>query len=659
MDTDIVKVSNIFEPNVQYRIPLFQRNYVWSEKEQWKPLWKDILQQQTSDPQEKKMTHFTGAIVVQQQQSLAQPPIYDIIDGQQRLTTFQIVLCAMRDVCKRNEYDDIANDVNRYLTNQGELLKADQRHKIVPTKRDKASFIALLDNDVANSRGRVFSAYSYFYDQIHELVNRDHGKITNLFYTIIDSFGFVRILIDEIDKPEKIFESLNARGKDLFEFDKLRNNLFLRAGENSDDLYEKYWEHFESDYWDPEPEKPKKEGTSCEMFLQHFLMSKLARDDVTPLFSVYENDYQEKLKGEEQTVEDELASLKTYSGIYREMMDCNEKTLIGTRMKFYKTFSLTTMHPFLLFVICDVRLGEIELKRVLDILESYTLRRMLCCKGDGGLTGSNKFFPRLIKNLQGNFSLDKFIQLLAAETSDTHYYPTDSEIRNALYARLELTPLDFPGKETLIFPNDQLMKAALSGFWTQTAGRSKQKLIKYILYRIEQVKQANNKFSEEIVFDNKLSLEHVMPKEWHKTWDLPITPEAVSHNPDTHKVTVNTDVASERKFYHELFDDPNTEPSRDRLAKPTYANAYNLAIVRDAFLENIGNLTLVKQNLNSRLGNRLFVQKKDALKDSILELNREIRKHTEWNVNEIDARSQELITDVCEIWRDLDWFRDQ
>lgn len=216
MDTDIVKVSNIFEPNVQYRIPLFQRNYVWTEKEQWKPLWKDILQQQTSEPQEKKITHFTGAIVIQQQQSLTQPPIYDIIDGQQRLTTFQIVLCAMRDVCKRNEYDDIANDVNRYLTNQGELLKADQRHKIVLTKRDKASFIALIDHDVANSRGRVFSAYSYFYDQIYELVNRDHGKITNLFYTIIDNFGFVRILIDETDKPEKIFESLNARGKDLF-----------------------------------------------------------------------------------------------------------------------------------------------------------------------------------------------------------------------------------------------------------------------------------------------------------------------------------------------------------------------------------------------------------------------------------------------------------
>ena len=113
---------------------------------------------------------------------------------------------------------------------------------------------------------------------------------------------------------------------------------------------------------------------------------------------------------------------------------------------------------------------------------------------------------------------------------------------------------------------------------------------------------------------------------------------------------------SERKLYHGLFSNP-TEPSPDGLVDETYKNAYNLAIVRDAFLESIGNLTLVNKALNSRLGNRPFDEKKKALKDSSLILNREIREKKYWDINEIDARSQKLIEDVRQIWKPLDWFR--
>ena len=265
--------------------------------------------------------------------------------------------------------------------------------------------------------------------------------------------------------------------------------------------------------------------------------------------------------------------------------------------------------------------------------------------------------PELYKHFQDGFSLDGFIQYLDDETSDTTNYPTDHQIRDALYIRFEPNPLNFPDKETIIFPHNQYIKAALSGLWVQTAGTIKRRLLRYILYRIEMEKQRNNKYSEEIAFEEKLDLEHVMPETWKAKWDLPINPQSVSLDPDTHKVIVNTNVQSEHKFYHELFSNPSTNTSQDGLVDETYANAYNLVIARDAFLESIGNLTLVNKALNSRLGNRPFDVKKEALKDSNLILNREIREHEQWEINEIDARSEKLIEEIRQIWKPLEWYR--
>ena len=296
MNVDQVTFSDMFKPSVQFRIPLFQRHYVWDRTKQWEPLWIDISQQMKQG----STSHFTGTIVIQQQPASPGVQIFDIIDGQQRLITFQIILCAIREKCKKNGHTEIANEVRKYIANNSEAeLKTEKRYKIIPTKRNKTSFVALVDGDTKNSRGKIFSAYSYFHDRIQNHVDTDPRKIKNLFEVIINNFGFVQIRISEADKPEKIFETLNTRGEELLEFDKLRNNLFLRAGTSRDDLYEKYWEHFEDDYWDPDITK---KGTSYENFFHHFLIANLGTEDVKPEFTTYKIDYMEKLQQEDKTV---------------------------------------------------------------------------------------------------------------------------------------------------------------------------------------------------------------------------------------------------------------------------------------------------------------------------------------------------------------------
>ncbi len=661
MHIDKPTVSEMFGlPIVQYRVPLFQRHYAWNEERQWAPLWQDICVQEESEPLLSKTNHFTGAIVIQQKQNFPYS-IYEIIDGQQRLVTFTIVLCALRDICKRNGHDDIATDVERYLINQDTDADNESKYKIVPSERDKSSFAGLIDGerDKSSFAGfidadiissvRVFEAYDYFSKEIETFISRDRKRIKTLFYTIINNFRFVRIVIDETDKPEKIFESLNFRGKKLLQFDLLRNNLFLRASVDSrDELYQKYWKQFESDYWDPEI----KVGVSCELFLQHYLMAKLGQEGVTPQFEVYNSVY----RGQCITIKEEFVSLKTYADIYCKMTDCDEKGLIGSRMNFYKTFSLTTMHAFLLFVICEVKPATDQLKCIFDILESYVLRRMLCFKGRGGLRGLNIFLTELIKKLQGDFSVEKLLKELRIPETESRRYPSDNDIRQTLLTRFEPNVFNFGDKESIIFPNNQFVKASLSGLWVQSGGDLKKRIIRYVLYRIEKENWEGSDIVRIPPFNNRLSLEHVMPVKWKTHWDLPINPNSVIYYPNTFKIAVDRDVEGERKYYHELFDRHSTTPSREHLIEPTYDKAYDLAIMRDVLLDCIGNLTLVLPKLNSELSNASFAKKKEKLEESDLKLNKEIADYADWDVNEIGKRSDQLIQKVCEMWEPLEAF---
>src|SRR3954470_2335335 len=87
----------LFQLDVRYMIPLYQRPYVWTEDRQWWPLWEDIAvvadhivaEGASAD----SPSHFLGAIVIQQEDNPpGTPQRYMVIDGQQRLTTLQLIL---------------------------------------------------------------------------------------------------------------------------------------------------------------------------------------------------------------------------------------------------------------------------------------------------------------------------------------------------------------------------------------------------------------------------------------------------------------------------------------------------------------------------------------------------------------------------------------
>ena len=666
MDVAKVQVGSLFGSKVQYRIPLFQRHYVWDRENQWQPLWEDITDkssQRLSHFERQQFSHFTGAIVVDQKgTNVDEVPKYEIIDGQQRLTTFQIILCAMRDVCELCGYSDIADEARSYIRNQGMLLNEDEEYKLIPTKFDRVSFQSLVDEPIAAlGKNNIHTAYCYFKDEIAHYVNGDRVKILAMFRSVLNDFGLVQILLGPDDEPEEIFESLNARGQSLLEFDLLRNNLFLSAREDRDDFYRNYWAHFETGYWD----RKVKSGTLSELFLLHFLIAKLGTEAVKPEFTVYQRRYRRMLE-DNLGIEYEFSELQRYSEVYREMTDCNDDSEIGQRMKFYKTFKLTTLHPFILFTVCEVALSGSELNQVFDILESYTIRRMLCCRGKNGLKNYNKFFAELIRNLRGNFSLENFIARLSAQTSASRRYPTDDEVGPALHPRYDEDPMRL-SDDAVVFPGNQAVKAALDGLWVETAGSIKSSLIRYILYRIELQKRTENSYSEPSVlsFSRRFSLEHVVPNKWKTTWHLPVADSTLLY--ENNGVYLDREIGADVLLFSELFSDdykaenPDLDrPSRSGLADESdYSDAFDLALVRDHLLQSIGNLTLVTGELNASMSNRPFAEKKESLyANSLLMLNREICGHNNWDINEIRDRAENLIDYFCKVWPSLDWFQE-
>ena len=283
-----VDLNNLFNPDVQYQVPLYQRRYVWDESN-WKALWRDILVRLGLEPIEEKDPkdpeslirrcerstdnvsrtifqdkHFTGVIVTDPIPNSESLDRFEVIDGQQRLTTFQIIFCVIRDIFESNDYAIQAAEANKLIKNEEGVTErfSDATYKFVLTEYDKEEFEKVAEgeygilipdafnemtnfldgdklehvrSDVFPNSGNlsvnVLDAYDYFYEwlRIYMRGNFDFKKLDDLLNTIKNQFTVIKIQLDSTDKSEKIFESINATGRKLSEFDYLRNNFFLRS----------------------------------------------------------------------------------------------------------------------------------------------------------------------------------------------------------------------------------------------------------------------------------------------------------------------------------------------------------------------------------------------------------------------------------------------
>src|SRR5256885_2374102 len=193
MKPDTITVADLFDKPRRYLIPIFQRGYVWTRERQWQPLWEDILNQEealrTQQPDSKReiRKHFLGAFVLNQANvGVRHVATSEVIDGQQRLITLQVILVAFRDVVALLNNQFLSEALGRLTENHGQWPDEAQRHKMWPTNAFRHDFCAIMSAGSAEAlktkyplqriprarkrkyhpRPPLVEAYLYFHDVI-------------------------------------------------------------------------------------------------------------------------------------------------------------------------------------------------------------------------------------------------------------------------------------------------------------------------------------------------------------------------------------------------------------------------------------------------------------------------------------------------------------
>jgi uncharacterized protein with ParB-like and HNH nuclease domain len=142
MEATPTLVINYFSGFKQNLVPLFQRPYTWTEKH-WRTLWEDAMVFDPSGDVSDKATHFMGAVVTMPARSV---PVgvskFLIIDGQQRLTTISLLMCAIRDHLGSDQHGS-RRIQQFYLTNDGS--EGTEFFKLLPTQGDRDAYSALVN----------------------------------------------------------------------------------------------------------------------------------------------------------------------------------------------------------------------------------------------------------------------------------------------------------------------------------------------------------------------------------------------------------------------------------------------------------------------------------------------------------------------------------
>lgn len=596
MRADKLTVNGLFDPTERREAPLFQRPYVWKQKENWEPLWDSIRA-----VAEKRLAgapvrpHFLGAVVLDQLRTpTGKVGARQIIDGQQRLATLQIALATARDLCHELGEEKFKDAFRKLTENEVPLSEdPDDVFKVWPTNADRGEFREVMKAGSSKAvaalaipgNALIKSAYVYFADEFKTWLVRDISdgalpkRVQALYEALKQDATLVVIDLDENDDAQEIFETLNALGTPLLPADLVKNYLFHLAEakkENTEKLYHRYWETFDSEksYWRREIRQGRLKRARLDLFLNHYL-TMMTGDEV--IISQMFLEYRDLVESRDGTNPSEhMEHFRAYADVYESFDNFKSESREGVFFDRLKELDVGTAHPLLLEVV--KRYGgskEDTLEQILVDLESFFVRRAVCA-----LTPKNynRFFAQTVANLRSHnddFSASAIRRVLIAETADTQRWPNDEEFRDA-------------------WMNSEFYK------------RVKKATSRLILEAIEATYYTGK--PEKVNVERNLTIEHLLPQEWEKHWPIVVTVD--------------------------------TAEAREEAEKR-----------RKESIHKVGNLTLLTNKLNPAISNGAWTKKRpEILKHSVLMLNHAFQGAEVWNEEAIDHRTKDLFDVTVKIW---------
>ena len=255
-----------------YIVPDYQREYVWKDKEV-QQLLQDIDEQVDGRSNQE---YFVGTILVS---PTIQKNHYDVIDGQQRLTTFFLLLCALKNLFRDQEQQHVISGLiaTNYTNKSGKSitsLKLEPRYenaselmgKIVALNADPLATRVAIKNSGISSFGsleNLLNAYTTIHRYLKDNYS-DKSKLEKYWGYLANDVVFIQISTD-VSSALKIFETINERGVGLNPMDLLKNLLFTRVEPHDFTRLKDEWKKITKPL-EKEKEKPLR-------FLRYFLMA--------------------------------------------------------------------------------------------------------------------------------------------------------------------------------------------------------------------------------------------------------------------------------------------------------------------------------------------------------------------------------------------------
>lgn len=631
MQADDHAVEEILSEGRRFMVPLYQRKYQWHDT-QLIPFWEDVEAKAVEVLEgESRFQHYMGALILSPIGEAAQigvTPRVQVVDGQQRLTTFQLFLAALREVAQKHKCEDVAEHVRDYLFNKLKTKDIDKltRFKLTPTPSDQEIFHDIIEQKYGTIRnrygkhywgGRVpkntqfpsLRAYEEFYRLINHFAqfgsaelseNDEHegknptigdetdtneatqARLEALLTALLNRMKLVVITLGEDDDAQVIFETLNSKGEPLLAMDLVRNNIFYRAEKEKaeiEDLYNQLWAPFDHSWWKEAAPFARPTRPRIDHFLTHVLAAETGQKiSMRELYAEYRAFAVPKGRSRFEKVQDELNLLSEYSPIYETLEGRRDENRdlhwLGRKLG---AWQVTTAYPVAMQV-SSAKIESEEKSQLYRLVYSYIVRRAL-----SGLTAKN--LNRVFQSLSQVFiaegpSVKAFEGYFAQRTGDSTRFPGDQEFRQGILSKPAYT-------------------------------LAPQTRIKDVLWELEEA--SRTKFSENTTMPEGLWTEHVLPISWNEDWPF-----------------------EQEDFVDRWSHEPHAE-NRNRI------------------LHTLGNLTLLTGSLNIASGNKGFLEKRKKLDEHTgLFLNKWFMKKMTWAEPDIRARGEALADMAVSIWPSLD-----
>lgn len=412
-------LDNLIKLNdIQFVIPVYQRNYDWTEKH-CKVLLNDII-----EAGKNKKEHFIGSIVyVNDNKPATSVKELIVVDGQQRLTTITLIYLRLYRLLDGIGNEPLKNKIyKQYLINEF-ANTPDKKIKLKPTANNDKALKHIYDNVKIshNEKSNIIDNYTYFENNIN----------ANNYKEVLDGLSYLNIIdmaLDRnIDDPQRIFESLNSTGLALSQGDLIRNYILMKLNsKEQEEIYEKYWEYIEKDAKD----ESKNENMVSD-FIRDFMTSEYNK--IPNKSRVYE-EFKEKYSIDNlNEIKNYLGVLKEYASYYNKLLNPkkeNDKD-ISLKLDNIKSLEVNVSYPFFLKIYKDYNdkvIDKEEFMHIINLIESFVFRRFIC---DVPTNAMNKIFMSLYRQIDKNNYIESLEKHLC-KLGSAQRFPKNDEVISKL-----------------------------------------------------------------------------------------------------------------------------------------------------------------------------------------------------------------------------------